>query len=122
MKLQHFEQKSAGIREAFGEQKHRNPAKFTRRLNLSWSNWGFGRELLEESAARLERAGISYIELHGNHYGADLGYRPGEVLHVLGNHGLKAGGVCGMFSADNDMASNRAVHRQAALDYMKREI
>jgi D-psicose/D-tagatose/L-ribulose 3-epimerase len=120
--LQHFEQKCAKIREAFGEQKHRNPAKFTRKLNLSWSNWGFGREPLEESAARLERAGISYIELHGNHYGADLGYRPGEVLHVLGNHGLKAGGVCGMFSADNDMASNRAVHRQAALDYLEREI
>jgi sugar phosphate isomerase/epimerase len=27
-----------------------------------------------------------------------------------------------MFSADNDLSSNRAVHRQAAVDYIKREI
>jgi D-psicose/D-tagatose/L-ribulose 3-epimerase len=122
VKLQHYEQKNARIREAFGEQKRNDPAKFKRRLNLSWSNWGFGIEPLEESAARLERAGIHYIELHGNHYGADLGYRTADALRVLGEHGIKTGGVCGMFSADNDMASNRAVHRQAALDYLKREI
>jgi sugar phosphate isomerase/epimerase len=27
-----------------------------------------------------------------------------------------------MFSADNDLSSNRAVHRQAAIDYLRREI
>jgi D-psicose/D-tagatose/L-ribulose 3-epimerase len=122
MKLQHYEQKNARIREAFEEQMRRNPARFTRRLSLSWSNWGFGIEPLAESAARLKRAGITFIELHGNHYGADLGYRTDDVLHVLGDHGITTAGVCGMFSTDNDMASNRAVHRQAALDYLKREI
>ncbi|MDO8686498.1 MAG: hypothetical protein Q7J78_07505 [Clostridiales bacterium] len=42
---------------------------------IIWSNWGFGIETLEESEERLERAGIRYIELHGNHYGVDLGYK-----------------------------------------------
>lgn len=102
--------------------KKNHPEKFTQRLNLSWSNWGFGMETLEESAARLERAGIRYIELHGNHYGPDLGYKAEEALRTLANHGIKVGGVCGMFSADNDMASNRAIHRQAAIDYIKREV
>ncbi len=45
------------------------------KLNFSWSNWGFGMETLAVSAARLQRAGIEFIELHGNHYGPDLGYK-----------------------------------------------
>jgi D-psicose/D-tagatose/L-ribulose 3-epimerase len=122
MKLQHFEEKNARIREAFQELKRAEPAKLSRRLNLSWSNWGFGREPLSESAARLQRAGIQYIELHGNHYGPDLGYKADDVLRELADHGINVGGVCGMFSAENDLASNHPVHRQAAIDYLKREV
>jgi D-psicose/D-tagatose/L-ribulose 3-epimerase len=92
------------------------------RLNLSWSNWGFGLETLADSAARLQRAELKYIELHGNHYGPDLGYNVAETLKVLGDHGLEVSGVCGMFSADNDMASNRPMVRQAAIDYLRREL
>jgi len=92
------------------------------RLNLSWSNWGFGRESLADSAKRLERAQLSFIELHGNHYGADLGYNVNETRRILGDHGLKVSGVCGMFSADNDLSSNRAMTRQAAIDYLRREL
>ena len=92
------------------------------RLNFSWSNWGFGIEPLSDSAARLEKSGVKFIELHGNHYGPDLGYKIRETKKILGDHGVKVGGICGMFSADNDMASNRAVHRQAAVDYIKREL
>ena len=92
------------------------------RLNLSWSNWGFGIETLAESAARLERNGIRFIELHGNHYGPDLGYKVAETKKILGDHGVEVGGICGMFSADNDLSSNRAIHRQAAVDYLKREL
>jgi D-psicose/D-tagatose/L-ribulose 3-epimerase len=122
MKLQHFEEKNARIREAFQELKRTEPAKLSRRLNLSWSNWGFGREPLSQSAARLQRAGIQYIELHGNHYGPDLGYKADDVLRELADHGINVGGVCGMFSAENDLASNHPVHRQAAIDYLKREV
>lgn len=122
MKQQHFEEKNLRVREKFDLLRHNSPERFSTRLNLSWSNWGFGRESLEDSAARLEKAGLKYIELHGNHYGPDLGYEPKETLHILDDHGLRVSGVCGMFSADNDLASNRAVCRQAAIDYLKREV
>ena len=65
---------------------------------------------------------MPFIELHGNHYGPDLGYEVDETLQILGDHGLRVSGVCGMFSADNDLSSNRATCRQAAMDYLRREI
>jgi sugar phosphate isomerase/epimerase len=119
---QHFEAKNEIIRDKFLELKKNSPEALKTKLNLSWSNWGFGRETLAESAKRLENSKMSYIELHGNHYGPDLGYKVDETLKVLGDHGLKVSGVCGMFSADNDLSSNRAVCRQAAVDYLRREI
>lgn len=122
MKKQNFELKNEKIIQAFQEMKNRNPEKLKRRLNLSWSNWGFGIESLEESVKRLHNAGIEYIELHGNHYGNDLGYEVEETLKILDRHKIKVGGVCGMFSAENDMASNIPAKRQNAIDYIKREL
>ena len=122
MKKQNFELKNEHIRTEFLKLKQKHPEKLKRRLNLSWSNWGFGMETLSESAERLYRAGIGYIELHGNHYGPDLGYQPEETLKTLKDAGVKVAGVCGMFSPDNDLSSNRAIHRQAAIDYLRREI
>ena len=122
MSYQNFELKNQKIRMAFQELKQNHPERLQQRLNLSWSNWGFGMESLEESAVRLERAGIGWIELHGNHYGADLGYKPLETLLVLSEHGIQVAGICGMFSVDNDPASNRAIQRQAAIDYIRREL
>lgn len=122
MKKQNYEQKNEKIRAAFLDLKQRHPERLERRLELSWSNWGFGMEPLADSAARLQRAGIRFIELHGNHFGPDLGYDVEETLQILGDHGLKVSGVCGIFSADNDLSSNRAVQRQAAIDYLRREI
>jgi sugar phosphate isomerase/epimerase len=122
MKKQNSELKDEKIAAAFQDLKRKHPEKLQQRLNLSWSNWGFGIEALADSAARLEQAGIHWIELHGNHYGPDLGYKVDETLKILGDHGIKVGGVCGMFSADNDLASNRAVQRQAAVDYIRREV
>lgn len=122
MELQNFEKKNAKIREAFFHLKETQPERFKQRLNLSWSNWGFGMESLEESAARLERAGIRWIELHGNHYAPDLGYRPKETLEVLQAHGIKVAGICGMFSPENELASNSGLTRQAAIDYIRREL
>lgn len=122
MTKQNFEQKNEKIRAAFQELKKNHPDKLKKRLNLSWSNWGFGLEDLADSAARLQKAGIKFIELHGNHYGPDLGYKPEETLKVLKDHDVKVAGICGMFSPDNDLSSNRAIQRQAAVDYLKREI
>ncbi|MCC3372517.1 sugar phosphate isomerase/epimerase [Cohnella sp. REN36] len=122
MPKQLYEQKNDKIRTAFLELKKNRPERLKKRLNLSWSNWGFGMEPLEVSAKRLQKAGIAFIELHGNHYGPDLGYRAGETLEILGSCGIRAAGVCGMFSKDNDLSSSRAIDRQAAIDYLKREI
>jgi D-psicose/D-tagatose/L-ribulose 3-epimerase len=122
MRQQRFEAKNDRIREEFGSLKKASPEKFKSRLNLSWSNWGFGRESLAESAKRLQKANVPFIELHGNHYGPDLGYQVDETMRILDQHDLRVSGVCGMFSADNDLSSNRAVCRQAAIDYLRREI
>ncbi|MCK5327209.1 MAG: TIM barrel protein, partial [Candidatus Latescibacteria bacterium] len=120
--LQHYEQKNVGIREAFEQLKRTAPEKLTHRLNLSWSNWGFGMESLSRSAERLARGGIRLIELHGNRYGKDLGYQATEVRNILSDHGIAVAGICGMFSADNDLSSNRGVVRQAAIDYIRRNV
>lgn len=122
MKLQSGQAKSEAIRRDFLEFKSRWPAKLKKSFNLSWSNWGFGIEPLEVSAARLEKNAIEFIELHGNHYGPDLGYKPSAVRRILSDHGITVAGICGMFSPDNDLSSNRGIHRQAAVDYLKREI
>ncbi len=122
MKKQNFEIKNNKIKTAFESLKKNSPEKLKKRLNLSWSNWGFGIENLEDTAKRLQKNAIQYIELHGNHYGPDLGYKVNDTLKILGDHNIKVAGICGMFSFDNDLSSNRAIHRQAAIDYIKREV
>lgn len=122
MKQQNFEAKNEQIKERFFSLKKTSPDRCRERLNLSWSNWGFGLERLGESAKRLEKADLKFIELHGNHYGGDLGYKIDETLKILGDYGLKVSGVCGMFSPDNDMSSNRPIVRQEAIDYLRREV
>jgi sugar phosphate isomerase/epimerase len=122
MSMQNYEKKNKAIRNQFRELKKKHPKRLKNRLNLSWSNWGFGIEPLSASAARLSKEGVTFIELHGNHYGADLGYQPKETLKILGDNGVKIAGLCGMFSPDNDLSSNRAIQRQAAIDYIRREL
>ena len=68
-KKQNFEEKNALILKKFNELRDKAPEKLKEPLKLSWSNWGFGMESLEDSCARLSGVGLKYIELHGNHYG-----------------------------------------------------
>lgn len=91
------------------------------RLRLGWSNWGFGSESLQDSAARLARYGINHIELHGNLYGPDLGYRPDQVSTILDDHGISVSGVCGMVTPDQEFASAKPHVRQRAVDYFRRQ-
>lgn len=122
MEPQNFQKKSKEIRRQYLGLKKNNPGKLQLRLNLSWSNWGFGMEPLEQSVRRLAGAGIKHIELHGNHYGPDLGYKPKQVRAILGDNGVKTAGICGMFSPENDLSSNSGIQRQNALDYIRREL
>lgn len=71
MHQQHFEEKNERIRARFKELKKQSLERFKVHLKLSWSNWAFGRETLDASAERLAKNELSYIELHGNHYGPD---------------------------------------------------
>lgn len=122
MSVQNWQAKSEKIKQDFIAAKKADPKRFEKDLNLSWSNWGFGMEPLEVSLKRLADNGIRFIELHGNRYGADLGYSTKEARQMLMDHGMSVGGICGMFSPDNDLASNRGVVRQAAIDYIKRNV
>jgi len=122
MKKQHYESINAIILEKFQKLRSEHPERLQRRLNLSWSNWGFGLEDLNTSLRRLNGAGVKFIELHGNHYGTDLGYRADDTIKLLEHYDIAVSGICGMFSADNDLSSNRAIHRQAAIDYIRREV
>lgn len=120
--MQRYESVEQEIREKFLELKRTNPEAVERKLDLSWSNWGFGLEELNASCDRLSRAGLSYIELHGNHYGESLGYDALETKQILADFGLEVSGVCGMYGDDNDFSSNRPIQQQAAIDYTKREL
>ncbi|MCF6175325.1 MAG: sugar phosphate isomerase/epimerase [Victivallaceae bacterium] len=120
--MQNYEKKNTLILQKFLEFKKTNPKSLEQKLNLSWSNWGFGIEPLCISVTRLLKNNIQFIELHGNHYGTDLGYKPKEILKLLGDNNIKVSGICGMFSPDNDLSSNRPIARQNAIDYIKREI
>lgn len=122
MRPQNYELKDIGIKNKFIELKKKNPELFKKRLNFSWSNWGFGVESLEDTAKRLNKYGIKYIELHGNRYGVDLGYKTGEAKKILSDYGIEVAGICGMFSADNDLSSNTPAVRQNAIDYIKRNL
>jgi len=109
MKLQNYQLKDLKIKDKFLEIKKKNPYAFSKTLKLSWSNWGFGVEPLEISVKRLSKYGIKFIELHGNLYGQDFGYKPEEVKKILSNYDIETAGICGMFSTDNDLSSNRPI-------------
>lgn len=122
MKRQKFEVINHQILEQFQQLKRDTPERLNKRLNMSWSNWMFGIEPLSVSAERLQRNNVKFIELHGNHYGNALGYEFEKTIQVLNDYNLKVSGVCGMFSTENDLSSNKANQRQAAIEYLKREI
>jgi len=117
---QNFERINQQILRKLQSKAKSDPKSLARRIDLSWSNWGFGQESLEKTARRLQKNKIEWIELHGNRYGADLGYDGKDAKKILADHGIGVAGICGMFTPDNDLSSNRGVVRQAAIDYVRR--
>jgi D-psicose/D-tagatose/L-ribulose 3-epimerase len=121
MKPQTFQQKDREVVQRFLEYRQSNPNP-TQRLKLSWSNWGFGIEPLQMSAARLAKYNVSYIELHGNRYGTDLGYKTKETQQILNDYGIRVAGVCGMVSPESELSSNIPHITQRCIDYFRRNI
>lgn len=121
MKLQKHQQRDREVIDRFIQfrnEKHKTET----RLNLSWSNWGFGLEPFAKSMARLSKYQVRYVELHGNRYGADLGYKTKEVGQILKDNGVRASGVCGMVSPECELSSNKPHIRQRSIDYFRRNI
>ena len=121
MKLQNFQKNDNEVIRRFLDFRADN-AKTESRLKLSWSNWGFGVEPLEVSAARLEKHNVHYIELHGNRYGPDLGYRTRETKRILEDRGIAVAGICGMVSPEAELSSNKPHVTQRSIDYFRRNI
>lgn len=121
MKPQNFQARDREVVEQFIEFRRNNP-QVEPLLNLSWSNWGFGIEPFEQSVARLARYGVRYVELHGNRYGPDLGYKTKELKKVLADHGVRVSGVCGMVSPACELSSNKPHITQRSIDYFRRNI
>ena len=124
MKLQGYEEKSEKIRVAFEKLKAEHPEKLKQRLKISFSNWVFGLEELEDSVARLRKYGVDYIELGGNYGGPDIGYQADikNTREILDKYEMKVSGVCGFFSDDNALSTNSNFKRQTAKDYILREV
>ncbi|MFI6824603.1 sugar phosphate isomerase/epimerase family protein [Micromonospora sp. NPDC050187] len=120
MKPQPFRQHDQRVVRAFVEARRGHTATEPR-LKFGWSNWGFGTEDLAATAARLEENDVRYIELHGNLYSPDLGYRPDETLRVLGDHGITVSGVCGMVTPNQEFAHNLPHVRARAIEYFRRQ-
>jgi D-psicose/D-tagatose/L-ribulose 3-epimerase len=121
MKPQNYQIVDRDVVAKFIEFRKSHP-KIERKLNLSWSNWGFGVEPFERSVARLARNHIQYVELHGNRYGPDLGYKTRETKKILDDNGVKVSGVCGMVSPESELSSNKPHITQRSIDYFRRNI
>lgn len=122
MRPQNFEIENKKILDDFTDLIQKKPQKIKKKIKISWSNWGFGMEPLEDGLKRLSDNGISYIELHGNRYGPDLGYGTGETKKILSEYNMKVSGICGMFSAESELSSNSPAVRQRAVDYIRRNL
>lgn len=121
MKPQNFQVKDREVIDRFIQFRTNQP-KVETRLNLSWSNWGFGIEPFEQSVARLAKYNVPYIELHGNRYGPDLGYKTKETKKILDDYGIKVSGVCGMITPECELSSNKPHITQRSIDYFRRNI
>lgn len=119
MKPQNFQVKDRQVIERFVQFRKKN-SKVKPTLNLSWSNWGFGIEPFERSIARLAKYKVPYVELHGNRYGPDLGYKTKETKKILDDYGVKVSGVCGMVSPESELSSNKPHITQRSIDYFRR--
>lgn len=122
MKLQNFKNKNRNIVKKFIDFRKNTNISEINKLNFSWSNWGFGLEPFEVSVKRLNKYGIRFIELHGNKYGEDLGYKSKEVNNILKSYNISVSGICGMVFPESESSSSSGFVRQQYIDYIKRHI
>ena len=122
MKVQNYVKKNKEIAEKFLAWRRTRDISSLKRINLGWSNWGFGRESFEEGLQHLVKHNIHYVELHGNHYGPDFGYKEKEIKSALKEYGAEVSGICGMVSRESELSSSSFAVRQRSIDYFRKEI
>lgn len=122
MKLQNFQLRKLEIVKKFLEFKSKYPEKMNRKFDLSWSVWMFGREPLEKSLYRLKDNGINFVELKGDNYTNEFSRDVDRINEILKSMDMKVSGICGLYSQYNDLSSSNPYIRQAAIDYVKRQI
>lgn len=121
MEAQNFEKTNLVIKEKFLNFLKKN-TPITNKLKFSWSNWGFGIEPVEQSIKRLKKYNVKYVEVHGNLYGQDLGYKPKILKKLLDEYGIEVSGICGMCSSECELSSKSPFVRQRSIDYFRRNI
>ena len=93
MRKQHFEESNDKIRARFSELKKAISEKAQRSDQAFVEQLGIRQRVACGIGRRgWRKANVPYIELHGNHYGPDLGYKVKETLKILADHGLKVFG------------------------------
>ena len=83
------------------------------RREIGCCTWIFGGEPLPEMAARVARAGLDGVELHGDIDGID----PAEAGRILAENGLR---VFSITPGDADISNPDPETRAAAVDYYRR--
>jgi D-psicose/D-tagatose/L-ribulose 3-epimerase len=121
MELQNYEKKDLKIKQQF-KSFLQKAGKIENKIKFSWSNWGFGLEPIETSLRRLKKYNVNYIEVFGNRFGDDLGYKPKQLKKIITDSGIKISGVCGMVSKESELSSTSPSVRQRCIDYFKRNI
>ena len=122
MSHQNYRKRDLEIHKRFLEEKQKDPERFAKRLNLSWSIWMFGIEPLEDSLERVKTSGVEYVELKGDNYTKDVRSDPQGVLATLSEKGMRVSGVIGLFSSSNDLSSNDPYIRQKAIEYVRNQL
>ena len=121
LKLQNYQKLDKMIHEMYIEEKMKNPEKFKRRIDLSWSIWMFGKEPLEKSLKRLKKNNLNYVELKGD-YTPDKENEIEKKKKLLEKYEIKLSGVCGLYSLNEDLASVDKDIRDSALNYINNQI
>lgn len=123
MKLQLVDEYNKKIRDAFDELRKNHPERFEKRLNISYSNWTFGLESLEEAVKRMAKYNVEYIELGGDYGGKDVGYQADleGTKALLKKYDVKVSGICGFFGDSNALSTNNNFARQTAREYIIEE-
>jgi len=122
LNIQNYEQKSIEIKTRYLDAKREHPERFERRIDYSWSVWMFGVEPFERSLQRLQRNGVRFVELSGDHATKESRLPVLELRKILTDSQVRVSGTCGMYSTENDLSSSSPHSRQNAVDYIRREL